>query len=226
MASRRPGVRKGSTPISDQSGTGLEGKGKGKGKGKGNNRGGRRPNAGRPTGATTGARRSDPVITIPQHAERTQPVRGGEDKEAVHIRALQHNASAGQDAIIIHQASRARGAERREEKVRAELAESELTVSRLRGEVAAATAACAEAVANVKAGASHPTRPTPSPAPEPELRPYNSDTSKKRAVRKLRSFLQLYPADSQADLVARAIVVDGRGSEVRVVGEYSKGVVK
>ena len=54
--------------------------------------------------------------------------------------------------------------------------------------------------------------PTPESKPTP-LRPYSSDSSKKRAVRKLRVFLRLYPADCQVDLVARAIVVDGRAGK-------------
>ena len=133
--------------------------------------------------------------------------RGG-GKEAVHIRTMQHHAAAGQKLIISREISRAKAAVGREGGLQAELAESELTVLRLRGELAAATAACAEAVANAQTSPKHAAR---TPAPEPELRNYNSVRSKVRAVGKLRSFLQLYPADSQADVVARAIVVDGRG---------------
>ena len=44
---------------------------------------------------------------------------------------------------------------------------------------------------------------------EPPLRKYKSESSKKRAAKKLRMFLMLYPADVQADLVARAILVEG-----------------
>ena len=69
--------------------------------------------------------------------------------------------------------------------------------------------------------------PAPVPAaatapPAPKKRDYNSESSRKRAVRKLRKFLQLYPDESQADLVARAIVVDGRGKE----SGLSVGLVK
>ena len=64
--------------------------------------------------------------------------------------------------------------------------------------------------------------PVPVPAPAPKLRKYDSESSKKRAVRKLRSFLQLYPSESQADLLARAVVVDGRGRK----SGLSVGLVK
>ena len=53
--------------------------------------------------------------------------------------------------------------------------------------------------------------PAPTPAPEPKQRKYNSYVTRMRAVKKLRMFLGLYPPEAHADLVARAIVVDGRG---------------
>ena len=58
---------------------------------------------------------------------------------------------------------------------------------------------------------SSPVSSDPAPPPTPQLRKYDTEGSRKRAVKKLRSFLMLYPADSQADLVARAVVVDRRG---------------
>ena len=55
--------------------------------------------------------------------------------------------------------------------------------------------------------------PAPTPAPEPKQRKYNSYVTRMRAVKKLRMFLGLYPPEAHADLVARAIVVDGRGKK-------------
>ena len=153
------------------------------------------------------------MITIPD-VERTRPVRGGEGKGLLHIQSMQHNEAEGQKKRISHETSRANCAERREKTLMAALAESNLTVERLRGEVAAATAACAEAVAQspVVAGpAPRGPAPAPTPTPTPGARAGGSLSSRKRAARTIRQHLKLYPEAAHADILARVIVVDGRG---------------
>ena len=92
------------------------------------------------------------------------------------------------------------------------LQETEVKLREAHAEITQLKAAAAAA------SQSHVPQPTPTPAsapapiptPAPTLRQYKSESSKVRAVKKLRMFLMLYPEDVQADLVARAIVVDGR----------------
>ena len=72
--------------------------------------------------------------------------------------------------------------------------------------------------------ASYPSPPVPPPVnsdpisdpiPDP-IRAYKSESSKVRASRKLCKFLQLYSPDCQAGLIARAIIVDGRGKKCAI----------
>jgi hypothetical protein len=84
-----------------------------------------------------------------------------------------------------------------------------------------AAAATAAAPARARAAAAAPATATATAA-DPQIREYKSERSKGRAASKLRRFLRLYPAESQADLVARAVVVDGRGKKCGI----SVGLVK
>ena len=76
----------------------------------------------------------------------------------------------------------------------------------------------AAAAASVPPPPSPPAPPPPAPPPPepPPLREYKSDSSKHRAVAKHRRFLRQYPAECHADLIARTIIVDGRGKQVGI----------
>ena len=86
---------------------------------------------------------------------------------------------------------------------------------------AAAPARARAAIASAAAAAAATAAAAAAPA-DPQIREYKSESSKGRAASKLRRFLRLYPAESQADLVARAVVVDGRGKKCGI----SVGLVK
>ena len=68
--------------------------------------------------------------------------------------------------------------------------------------------------------------PAPNPAPAPKLRKCDTHASRAQAVKKLRMLLQLYPAESQADLVARAVVLDRRGREVGLSPSLAKDLLR
>ena len=150
---------------------------------------------------------------VPLPSTRVQPVRGGpEDVESDRA----YKDRTGYDCVYTELKQVARKQEwsgRTEDRVKALEAE----VADLRCKLAAATPPITP-TAELPPTTATPTEPEDEPVEPteptpPPLREYKSLSSKKRAARRLRKLLCEYPEDAHADLIARVIVVDGRGKK-------------
>ena len=189
-----------------------EGSSKGRARRAPGKRGGAREGAG-----THGGERRREVVALPAVAQRALTAEGGRRETEI------SRVSAALGAVVgeLDQMRRV------EPNVLTKRYLAETEVRKLKEQLGVLEAErVAERLAAKKGGdasraSSNPTPPPPSrPASRASTAPtgngtrkYNSVDSKKRAVRKLRQFLALYPAEAQAELIAKSIVVDGRGAK-------------
>ena len=195
--------------------------GGGKNFGGGGKAGGKRDGAGPPRRRTEGTEIVPPALPD----ARVQPVRGGAESEADAANDRKIKSFDHTHAQMLDYKHKAEG----HAKTKQRLAAVEEECESLKKLLAAAEFATAAAIASAASASPSPTAPAPTsdPAPPPDPAPpkykaYNSETSKKRAMRRLRKVLCEYPPADHADLLARVIVVDGRGKECGI----SVGLVK
>ena len=157
----------------------------------------------------------------PDAVARSHLVRGGPGQEHVSDIARKTGAFEQQARELQTNRSRALG----HAKAAKTVVELEREVAELRATIATLSAAADAAAAPAPAPAPHPDPNSDddpnaldpnalellSPAPEPKYRKYRCESSKKRAVSRVRKILCEYPPADRPDLLARVMVTDGRG---------------